>query len=88
MKKTEGFPDRIANWDPDKDEYASYNPFKPGQWNWINTVMIENEYLPAVCDVGLYDWGKPSEETGEFTLAPQKMELDVKKQPLEKYVYW
>ena len=89
MKKVNGYPDMWANWDRSAGKYIHPGcPFQPGNWNWVSAVMVHNNQLPAVCDEGLLDWGKPDEKTGEYTQSPVTMELDINTQPLEGYVYW
>ncbi len=81
-----GTPNMAANMIYPSERYSSGGcPFKVGQWNWIDVYMLPTADLPAVCDVGLYDWGKPNEE-GKFTDSPWEMPLDIEQQPLRGYV--
>lgn len=82
MEKVEGYPDMIANWDKYNNKYVHPGcPWKAGQWNWINGFMVDAKEVPAVCDEGLYNWGKPDEKTGAFG-EPTQMSLDPQEPPL------
>lgn len=88
MRKVDGSPNMWANWDRGLNDYRSGGcPFKPGDWNWANIWMCAAKDLPAVCDEGLLDWGKPNAE-GEYTSTPRDMPLDINLQPLYGYVQW
>ncbi len=89
MKKVNGSPNMWANWDRYNNKYIHPGcPFSSGDWNWADIYMVASKDLPAVCDTGLYDWGKPDEKTKEFTTTPHQMTLDIEQPPLQGYVQW
>lgn len=89
MRQVDGSPNMWANWDRYNNKYAHPGcPFKSGDWNWANIYMVATKDSPAVCDDGLWDWGKPHETTGEYTSSPHQMTLDIETPPLQNYVQW
>jgi hypothetical protein len=85
MEKVNGYPDMMANWDKYNDKYVHPGcPFQPGDWNWINGYMVDANEIPAVCDVGLLNYGTPRAD-GTFGDGTE-MELDVQTPPLYNLV--